>query len=419
MLDIVLLQILKHKKDYLRLYYTVPVATLDPKTKALLDDFGKYFGKFPDHTVIDLNVFIPRFRQWHPALTEEQFNAYKGILRQISNEVDDTTRTGILQDLYELRLGTNLANLTSKYDAGDLELPLSDLVNAELDAYKISAGIKLAQWNDKDIEELLQEDINEDGIKWRLACLNETMRPLRSGDFGIIAGRPDKGKTSFLASELTYMANQLAPDRNILWLNNEGGDDRIKKRVIQSALGLTIQEMLALIEKPGVLMQKYAKVVGRRDRIRIINIHGFHVGQVEALIEANNAGIVCYDMIDNIKGFGGESRTDLALEEMYKWARERCVKYDCIGLATSQISNEGDGLQYPTLGMLKDSKTGKQGACDFQLMIGASNEELLRYSRFISLPKNKLRREGSSGDPHTEVQFKPNISRFEDLPYGN
>lgn len=418
MLDVVLLQIMKYRKEFQRLMRTVPVASIDPKTKALLDDFGKYFEKF-DHDRIDLAVFTPRFRQWHPSLTEEQFNSYKGILRQVDQDVDDNTREGILRDLYELALGTNIANLVSKYDAGDLVMPLSDYISAELDAFKLNVGMKEVKWDDTDILALLQEDINQDGIKWRLDVLNEHMRPMVPGDFGIVAGRPDKGKTSFMSSEVTFMAAQLADDKNVLWLNNEGPSGRIRKRLYQSALGKSIRELVEMAEDPEALKQAYIDAVGRADKIRVVNIHGAHVGQVEAIIENSNPGIIIYDMIDNIKGFGGEARTDLQLEEMYKWARERCVKYECIGIAASQISNEGDGLQFPTLGMLKDSKTGKQGACDFQLMIGASNDASLMYSRYMGLPKNKLRREDMPGDPRAEVMFKPNIARFEDLEYGS
>ena len=73
-------------------------------------------------------------------------------------------------------------------------------------------------------------------------------------------------------------------------------------------------------------------------------------------------------------------------------------------------------MQFPTLGMLKDSKTGKQGACDFQLMIGASNDPNLAGVRYIGLPKNKLRREGARGDPRATVNFRPQIARFDDIP---
>src|SRR5690606_31011004 len=135
------------------------------------------------------------------------------------------------------------------------------------------------------------------------------------------------------------------------------------------------------------------------------DIHGYNNSQVELILQDNNPGLIIYDMIDNIKFNGEAARTDLALEYMYQWARERSVKYDSIGWASSQISNDGDGLMFPTLGMLKDSKTGKQGACDFQLMIGSSNDAGLQSSRWLGLPKNKLRKEGAPGDPRAEVIF--------------
>jgi replicative DNA helicase len=62
--------------------------------------------------------------------------------------------------------------------------------------------------------------------------------------------------------------------------------------------------------------------------------------------------------------------------------------------------------------MLKDSKTGKQGTCDFQLMIGASNELGMDKSRFVGLPKNKLHVEGFPKDPRCEVIFDGLRARY-------
>ena len=418
MIDIVLLRIMKYQKEYRQLIRAIPTSSLDEKTKTLLTDFGKYFDKFKEHEKIDLQVFLPRFKNWHPGIDQELLNTYIGVLRNTTPDVDDQTKAGIVNDLYEADVALRIANACAQYDAGDLDAPLPDLISSIIDGYKLNIGARHANWNDTDIGELLEEDLNNEGVQWRLKCLNESMRPMRGGDFGIIAGRPDKGKTTFLASEVTFMAAQLADDRNIVWLNNEGMSSRIVKRLYQSALGVTITELVEL-NKAGKLRKMYEKAVGRLDRIRVFDIHGMHVGQVEAIIEQSNPGVILYDMIDNIRGFGNEARTDLQLEEMYKWARERSVKYDAIGLATSQISAEGDGLQFPTLSMLKDSKTGKQGACDFQLMIGASNDPNLEYSRYLSLPKNKLRRDGYTSDPRCEVKFIPTTARYEDIGHGS
>jgi replicative DNA helicase len=97
---------------------------------------------------------------------------------------------------------------------------------------------------------------------------------------------------------------------------------------------------------------------------------------------------------------------------MYQWVRMLSVKYDRPMLATSQISAEGDGLQFPTLGMLKDSKTGKQGAAEFILPIGATNDPNMAGSRFVSLTKNKLHRHGGPKDPRCEVIFDGERGRY-------
>jgi replicative DNA helicase len=49
---------------------------------------------------------------------------------------------------------------------------------------------------------------------------------------------------------------------------------------------------------------------------------------------------------------------------------------------------------YPREGMLKDSKTGKQGACDNILMIGYNPDPTEFRKRFISMPKYKNLRAG-------------------------
>ena len=100
-------------------------------------------------------------------------------------------------------------------------------------------------------------------------------------------------------------------------------------------------------------------------------------------------------MLDNVKfPTRRELREDQRLEEMYKWFRELGVEYNCPTFPTSQVSNEGAGMLYPLQGMLKDSKTGKQGACDNILMIGWDDDTTNPNNRGISMPKTKTLRAG-------------------------
>lgn len=413
MLDLTLLRILKNRDDFYRIRGRVPDTAIDPQTKAIMTDYGKYFDKFPDHTTVDFDTFLPLFRSWHSSLKDDKRAAFEVILANARKDVDEHTRHEVMRSMLELRLATSAATLAAQFDEGDVKNIYHSLSKL-IDDFKSDAGIRDVRYLDDDIDDLLLEDANEVGVQWRLQSLNDSMRPLRGGDFGIIAGRPDKGKTTFISSEITYMAGQLPADRNVVWLNNEGPGKRIIPRVYQSALGATRTQLIQLSQR-GMLKEAYKKMVGRMDKIRIVDVHGMDNFSVEQIIEANNAGLVVYDMIDNIRGFGDAARTDLGLEKMYQWGRELSVKLDLIGLATSQISAEGDGLQFPTLSMLKDSKTGKQGACDFQLMIGSSNDPGYSNVRWLGLPKNKLRKDTGPSDPRATVKYEPMRARYADL----
>lgn len=417
MIDVILLRLIKYRSEFFKLQSIIPKANLHEQTATIVKDFGKYFEAYPSHKQIDLMTFMPRFRDWHKGMSDEQFVQYTNIFRNIQPDCDADQKNNIISSLSDIELATRLANIANEFNEGELEQPLYDVVNNTVDGYRKRRGMKATSWIDTDIGDLLQDEFDDVGVSWRLGSINRSMRKLRPGDFGIVAGRPDKGKTTFVSSEVTFMAPQLPKDRNIVWLNNEGLGSRIKVRLYQSALGLSMNEMKDM-HTAGKLVDAYRAAVGRLDRIRVFDIHGKNTGEVESILEENNPGIVVFDMIDKIRGFGDAARTDLMLEQMYDWARERCVKFDFIGLATSQISNEGDGQMFPTMGMLKDSKTGKQGACDFQLMIGASNEPALAELRYIGLPKNKLRRPDGPSDPRAEVIFDGTRARYTDVPVG-
>lgn len=148
-----------------------------------------------------------------------------------------------------------------------------------------------------------------------------------------------------------------------------------------------------------------------------MDIHDFWNHEVEDIMREHNPAIVVFDMVDNIK-FGGAAnnngqRTDQLLEAMYQWARVMGVKHDCVVLATSQVSADGENMQYPLLGMLKDSKTGKQGAADAIITIGYQSD--YPDARFMGTTKNKLAREGAPKSPRSEVHFDGSHGRYRSI----
>lgn len=418
-IDTVILRILREREQFDKLFDSLPLYAFDEKTQVLLRDYKEYFNEF-QHDVIDPDTFDSWFFAFqHPTLKGDNKSFYTKLLGRLTEPVNADTKKGIVARILELGFATNVANLVKKYETGE-DIDIQRAIDEASETLKVHLDRKVkVPWVKDSIHDLLDESGADHGIRWRLDCLNQSMRPLRPGDFGVIAGRPDTGKTTFVSSEITFMASQMhtfyKEDRPILWFNNEGPGKRIVPRLYQSALNCSISDLL-LRKKTGTIIEDYKKAVGALENIRVMDVHDMWNYDIVDIVREQRPGLIIFDMIDNIKfhsSMGQQgARTDQVLEGMYQWARVLGVRFDCPVLGTSQISVEGDGMQFPTLSMLKDSKTGKQGASDFQLMLGKSNEVGMENSRFISLPKNKLSVEGFAKDPRCEVIFDGLRARY-------
>jgi replicative DNA helicase len=415
-IEVTLLQLLKYRDRYERLGKAIPTAALEAKSVVLLADYGKFFAEFPEAQRIEHEPFMLWFKAFaHPTLTAEQLGLYSALLGNVLNkDCDPSLESGIMDRLVAAEAANRVTELLTRWNEGE-ERDLYVALREEVDRFEQATNRKVkVPWVNEDIDSILLDDKEDRGLHWRLDCLNTVMRPLRGGDFIVMAARPDKGKTTFMASEVTHMAAQFdeyyGPNhgRSVIWLNNEGPGRRIVQRIYQSALNATIADLIKY-SNAGTLKPKYEEAVGSMDRIRVMDIHGFWSYEVEDLLAKTKPGLVIADMVDNIK-FGGQAsnggqRTDQLLEAMYQWQRILGVKLDCPTMALSQLPGDADGLQYPTLSMLKDSKTGKQGAADAIITMGAVNDPFYANSRFFGTTKNKLRRQGAPASPQCETTF--------------
>lgn len=416
MLDIRLLQALRLRRDYAKLKAFVPTTAIDVQTKVLLDVFGEYYAKFQDHEFIDYETFISWFETFKfPDMQPDMKAVYRTLIRRALCEEVESTTDAILSELHELRLMHTMRTICAKWDDGELQHSPDDLFKAALERYKLDRGVSDDAWVRPDIGDLLAEEMSREGLPWPLLPLQQTMRPARPGDFLIVAARPGKGKTTWVAQLATHWAPHVPSGKVVVWLNNEGPGKRIYLRLYRAALGMRLTEMKVLVDN-GTIHDAYHAKVGGPDKVRVLDIHGMNTAQVDALLERHNPGVIVFDMLDNIRWAGAmQPRQDLIAEELYQWGRERCVKYDCVGLATSQINGEGDGLLYPSMKMLKDSATTKQGACDGIIMLGASNDPGLDNVRGLSVQKSKFGMDGCPQNPRCEIIIDPDTSRYKTL----
>lgn len=412
---------LKHRKDYKKLVRSVNQRAFDDRTSVLVRDFGEFFDEFPEIETIPMGgEFSTWFIAKHRNLKAEDASVFRTMFQQVAAEPAEGVKACLTKNLLESNLAVLVADIVDRYSRGE-EIEAAKLIRKCVDEFDADVQRKVTIPFVDIGDNLFSNAVNNLGLHWRNEALQWVTRKLQPGDFGLIAARPDAGKTSFVASEITAMAAQLnecfGPEqRTVLWFNNEGPGKRIQERIVQAALGLPQSKIIAM-QRDNSLWPAYAEAVGGdMFRIRVLDVHGYKSWQIEEIIKQVSPALVVFDMIDNIKFDGevlnGGQRTDQILEGMYQWARELCVKYNLIGLATSQISADAEGVPYPPLAALKDSKTGKQGAADFIITLGQKLGPAFESVRFIGMTKNKLHVENRPRFPHAEYIFEATEGRF-------
>lgn len=247
------------------------------------------------------------------------------------------------------------------------------------------------------------------GVKWRLDCLNEGLGDLRQGDLVIFGARPDTGKTTWLASEATHIAEQLLPEKHVLWINNEEEGNKVFSRIIQSTLGIKTATMEANIPKA---LEEYEKRMGRMDKIVMLNKADVNVKDVDALLEKYPVGLIIFDQLWKVHGFEAEAGSEVMRQTLlFNWAREK-AKLHAPVLAVHQADGNAEGLKWIDMSKLYGSKTGIQGEADAIITMGRLPDT--GNTRYLYLPKNKLKggSDPASRNGRWEIEIEPDIARF-------
>ncbi len=385
-------------------------------------------------TYIDLNKLAPQLKQVYLGLDELMLKYNRDItldeltmyclskhqdVNELSNIFDTIKATDIQEDLakdllldYKKKtLAHEIALLAIDVNEGrkDFDLLRNKIVQNEEEHGSV---IEEFEFITDDLEELYNEQIKQHGLRWRLQTLNRMLGSLRKGDFGFIFARPETGKTTFLASEITYFAEQLKEeDGPILWINNEEGGKKVKLRIFQASLGIHLQE---LISNRHANQDRYnSKTNGK---IKLYDRATITKSEIEKLCKTLKPSLVIFDQIDKIRGFDGD-REDLRLGAIYIWAREIAKTY-CPVIGVTQADGTAEGKKWLNMDNVANAKTAKQAEADWILGIGATHADGFEYVRHLHLSKNKL-----SGDDDTDpelrhgkqdVLIEPQIARYRD-----
>lgn len=411
MIEVDLLLVLRNKSEYDKYARFIKPSSLGEEAHNIFKAMGEWWKYNASALYIDWKTFASWFCLVRYAkMDKAKLDVYRAIFDRLETTAapDPTAVKALMEGLATRDYAARIADKALRISDGDFTEDFGEI--ADLVDQRNTAIGKLETIDKHILLPTLSGLIESSapGLKWRLGCLNDSCGDIRKGDFIVVGKRPDSGGTTLLASELTFMAPQLAPDEHILWCNNEEEGNKVFKRIVQSASAIPT----AMLESnlPDAL-DKYAKVVGGHDKIIMLNKADLHVRDVEAVLKKYKVGLIVFDQLWKVHGFDAEAGNEVTRQTMlFNWAREVAKSYGPV-IAVHQADGSAEGIKWIDMSKLYGSKTGVQGEADAIIMIGRLPDT--GNTRYLFVPKNKLK----GGDPalrniRAEILIEPDVARF-------
>lgn len=405
------MKLLLTKELYNKYISFINIASLRDANKEL---FYIYQCLIEAHETVPNNLTVASLRAlFFTKYPDADKEMYLAVFESIEKEeVDPALGEKMLSDIKAQQLSMKLSEAAFKFSSGN---------GSEEEV--VSAYERLVDGEQRDdfqvdyvstsLSKLLDNTVRAVGLRWRLNFLNKALGSLRKGNFGFIFARPETGKTTFLASEITEMLRQLPNDAGpIIWFNNEQVGDEVMLRIYQAYFGVTLQQLIANQRK---FEDQFEREVGTK--FRLVDDANVTKSLVERLLKQTRPSLVVFDQIDKIKGFAAD-REDLLLGAIYIWARELAKTY-CPVIGVCQADGTAENQKWLTMAHVANAKTSKQAEADWILGIGAVHSEGTRYIRYLNISKNKLLGDSDSipsmRHGNGEVLIEPTIARFKDI----
>lgn len=432
--DINVLRFFMNRKQFVSTYNALPKDLFDIDTVNMLKWFKHYFTKYKDDATINIEK-LTTLMKLTQGTDSKTFELTRLILEQLKTPIDPDVRATIHEQLEERRLAGEVGLLLKQWeDGGEVDFSFELLTKAQEShtRRKVKHG---GHWEDGDVGQMVEEDADNSGylLDFLPRSFYMQIRGLSVGDNVGVCAPTDAGKTSFLTNIAVAFAKQhkalyevyqeqvqasdwVEPEnfgpmqwQPVLYLVNEGTSRKITPRIYQTALGVDRDELFKLVAAKQLEL-KYKQVLGRRDAIRCVDIHGYTLSEVVRVIEQHNPFLVISDMTGRIRVQSGNGANDVQqLEEAWESMRIQAAVQKFIHVGTAQVSAEGFNNYYPPLSAIQNSKTGIQTTWDLALYIGtlttpADGQEGVRG---ISTPKSKLARSGCKNRLQQLTHFVP------------
>lgn len=309
----------------------------------------------------------------------------------------------LYETLLEAQCAGELGRVVLQYQTG-AEV---DVISEAMEISREYATLKgLEEDTPSGIYEILEAMEDNVGIAFPgVPLFEDYSTPLTPGESVLFAGRPDRGKTTWLSylipKAVPSIMQHYGEEHGVLWLVNEGHVDKILPRIYQGALGCTLTEMYSKMHE-GTLIQEFEEVIqAPHDIIKVRPFHGKTLSDLELMVQKHEPSLVVIDMVEHVGGALGGSKTEV-IGNLWERMRTLALMYEYVSIGTAQISVEGADNLFPTYEHLAYSKTAVQGYTDRVMMMGNIEREGMEHIRGLSLPKNKGKVQGKTSYPRME-----------------
>jgi len=324
------------------------------------------------------------------------------VLEQIEHlDVMEDAAEHIMREYLDKQLGFEVALVAVRLSEGNATREqLAEVYE------KYSSLSPVNDWSKYDISddyrELAKIIDRNGGLQWRLPFLNNSIGGLHKGDFGFIFARTNSGKSTFVASELSFMLTQL--EKPCLFFFNEEAAERMKWRIFQAFFGADEDRVKANLDK---CIEAFNK--GTKGNFFFKNMPQIHKREIDAMCKDIQPGLIVIDNIDKVYGFKAD-REDIRLGNIYTWARELAKMY-CPVIAVCQAGSSAENKKWLQHTDIMSAHTSKSSEADFIIGLGHSFDTGYEDVRFLRVVKNKFK----PGEQRAEVRIDPLKARYYEL----
>ena len=328
-------------------------------------------------------------KEYNPASTEATKRNLDIFYQELENlDISQAVGEELVLAQYKLIHFTQLAQLAM--DAGDNKEISLDQIQSVLNKLKelSSPSIQEEEFVSTDVEVLLNEVENEYKWKIHLNPLREVIDGIGEGVFGIIAARPNAGKTGFCVSLIFQPGGFLDQGAKVHYIANEEAGVRTMLRGISSYAGMTKEEIISNKQEANQIFSKIKKNMFLKDLV------GMDLNGLENYIKTHDIDILFIDQLDKIRLEGSFAGEHDRIRSLYTNVRELAKKYSIAILGVCQAGNDAEGKLYYGFECLENSRTGKAAECDICICLGkesfSTREGEDTGFRMANVVKNKL-----------------------------